>query len=58
MTEGQYKELIEFLEEKGELTVIAERAVSSNSIQIRIAKEVEKDVFHYILLTIPMTKES
>ena len=61
MTLGQYKELVEFLDHDNEDSIIrvkALRAVSADAVEITLYKEVDDDVFHYILITVPMTKES
>lgn len=56
MTIGQFKELIEFLK-LGTMIVIATKTVDNGSVEIKIVKEIEKDVFHYITITVPITKE-
>lgn len=60
MTLGQYKELIEFLDHDNEDSIIrvkALRAKDDDTIEITLYKQVDDDVLHYILITIPITKE-
>lgn len=60
MTLGQYKELVDFLDHDNEDSIIrvkALRAVSTDTVEITLYKQVDEDVIHYILITVPITKE-
>lgn len=60
MTLGQYKELVEFLDyenEDSKIKVKALRAKDVNNVEITLYKQVAEDVIHYILITVPITKE-
>lgn len=57
MTEGQYKELVEFLEE-GKMEITALKSINANTVELRVIKRIDENTSHYIIITIPMTKES